>query len=659
MYQENDRIYFNQNLIYHKDNLYNSGGVFEVGITTSTTDYKNFSAPSLQISIIGEDNRRKMCNLNFPDTVDLYSSLKDIVQNSENIFNTTRHNTLLKKYQYDKTLKFELIQIQGSGDRIVTVTINHNPTDFGRVIIPYYIFCSLSIGLVKYFVNNYIDITISFSTRNLITELLEQNKMIKNGISILPSSILNTTASTILLENEKSNINIEMEKTLDDFDKFLGKDMENIKVEELNDKKITEGKNPSDNVEVDSPLVFKTLNKDLYVLESMINSAVTRPDPMVALLQGFRRSMNLSDDFSFLPDVPEKDLKSLLYISKLYHDIYVNMYLSEKSKIPSAFPILKYDVLDKNKIEYFNLQLAYDLLLIFGFIKIFRSKIESKEPDALKNGSLFYMGLRLFLDPLVYSFLDKQNSSIISNVICSNFTKFNSFGFFKHYQEILSDYNFSEINSNDINNFCNELRNKVLSSNVLDFNINDRHEELFKNGFLRINSDNNLKIEQIINELIPLQVFEMTGNELTKEKKEVFQKEHSISDEVWNIFSQTKKETKREKETNIFRTVKFYNDEVPVSFREEFFKEIDNLQFNNFDFNDNKFNIEELGENILKALYVWNESENKQEPYTDYRNKIEENLLTKELIIVKYKNEEPKFEESKSEEEWDLDFSVE
>ncbi len=59
-----ERIYFNQNMLYHKDKTYNSGGSLEVSICNNTTDYKTFSAPTLHISVIGENNLRRLCSLN-------------------------------------------------------------------------------------------------------------------------------------------------------------------------------------------------------------------------------------------------------------------------------------------------------------------------------------------------------------------------------------------------------------------------------------------------------------------------------------------------------------------------------------------------------------------------------------------------------------------
>jgi len=661
-----ERIYFNQNMLYHKDRTYNSGGSLEVSICNNTTDYKTFSSPSLHISVIGENNLRRLCSLNYPDSVDLFVSIKDILANIETVYSTNRNNVLLKKYQFDRSLKFEFIQIQNMGDRVVVISVIHSSSDFTKVVVPYSVFSAFAIGILKYFVNEYVKISFDFSSRNLLTEILEQNRMIRNGIMILPTTLIENKGSIDIFQTDttkESDVEFstsKIEETIDDFDKFLGKDMENIQVPDLNSKVILEEK--SKNLEVNSLLINKTLTKDLSVLESMLSAAITRPDPMISLFEGFRRSMNLDTSFSFLPKINKNDLKSLLYISKINHDMYLNFYINKNTSIPSGFQILKYKIDDINSIDSFNINLAYDILLIFGFIKEFRSRMESRESDANKNGALFYLRLRSFLDPLAYSFINPAKSKIILNSLSSSFEKYSEIGFFNHYQDVLTTNGFKTITVDDIKNFCNELYEKVLKKEeVFSVTIDDKHEELYKTGFLRIKSDNNLSIEQIINELVPLEVLEKNGVDLTEGSdnlKKVLEN-MNVSETILNIFHKkdiVKKpeETKKELVSNILKTVKFFNNEIPEKYRNDFFKYIEDLKIDNYDFANSIYEEEEFGDNIVKALYMWNESDNKKEPLTTFRTKLEDCLLTKELILAKYRSIETKPKENK-EDEWNFE----
>lgn len=662
----NNKIYFNQNMIYFKDKTYNSGGSLEVSFSNSTIDYKTFSTPNLYIAVIGENNLRRMCNLSYVDSVDLYSSFKDIISNIKIIYSTGNSNVLIKKYQYDRTLKFEFIKIN-NGDEVVSISIIHSNSDFAKVVVPYSVFFSFSVGILKYFVNEYVKISFMFTNRNLLTQILEENKQIKNGIITLPSSLVYSGDSVrgvspqVALESveedfENSN---NISETMNDFDNFLGKDMENIKVPDLENKSLVEDK--PKNLEITSPLINKTLNRDLSVLESMITASITRPDPMVTLFEGFRRSMNLDNSVSFLPYVQEKDLKSLLYIAKIYHDLYLNMYVNQNKSLPSSFQILKYKIEDLEKVDYFNIQLAYDLLLIMGYMKIFRSKMESRDSDGNRNGSIFYARLRTFLDPIVYSFLDENKGKIILTYICSNFEIYNNVGFFNHYQEILKENNFEVITTNDVKNFVEELNEKVLKAGILEVTIDQKHSELFRVGFFKLSYDNNLNKEQIVNELVPLEVYSKIGIDTSENSQDMVKilENNKISKEVLDVFyskgSEVKSENsnKKEQQSNLSKVVRFFNDEVPLEFRDVFYKYIDEeVKLENYNFHNEKIRSLELGENIVKSIYVWNETDNKKEPYTIFRTKLEECILTKDLIIAKYEAKNENF----SNEEWNLDF---
>lgn len=640
MTSNDERKFFNQNLMYHKDILYNSGGTFEINISNSTTDYKSFSPPVLHISIIGDNNIRRVYPISFPNSVELFTSIKDVISNIESIYTTGRSNTIVKKYHYDKSLKIEFIQIQNSGDRVVTISIVLNSSDFSKVVIPYSVFSSFFIGILKYFVSDFVNLTLSFSNRSLLTEMLECNKQSVNLLKSLPSHIFESEQLNIK-ETETIVENTNIVDTINDFEQFLGDDMKNISVPELDSKVVLEEKKKIAN-SGSSLLISKTLTNDLSVLESMLNASITRTDPLLTILEGFRRSMNLETEFSFMPRIPTNDLKSLLYISKIFHDYYVNSYLTKDVAIPSGFSILKYGA-KREDLDEINLQICYDLLLIFAFVKIFRGKIESKQSDANLNGSLFYLRLRTFLDPLVYSFLDPEKANLISSILMSNFDLYESNGFFSHYQDILVDYGFSKISNVDIKEFCNELNMKVFQKDVLNINISQKHEEYFKSGFLKINSDNNLSKEQIINEVISLEILEKNGivlDENNEDLKKIFDMS-KLTKEVKDIFFSKKVESK-EKESNLLKTVNFYNNEIPKKVNDEFLNYIVELKYDIFDFN--KFEMEEFGENIVKAIYVWNESLERKELYTVFREKLESNILTKDLIISKYKNTTEKAE---------------
>jgi len=251
---------------------------------------------------------------------------------------------------------------------------------------------------------------------------------------------------------------------------------------------------------------------------------------------------------------------------------------------------------------------------------------------------------------LVYSFLDESKINSILNTITTNFELYDNIGFFNHYQNILKDYGFKKVSVEDIKEFCNELNNKVFSKGILSVNIEEKHKELYGSKFVRIKSDNNLTIEQIINEIVPLEILEKIGRDITEELKN-----DKISDVTREIFTNKKEEKqikdKKETKNSIIKTIEFFNNEIPKNLKDEFLKYCKEIELNKFEYN--KFNLEEFGENIVKTVYLWNELENRNILYTDFRSKLENVLMTKDLILTKFRSEENKTSSVKND-EWNF-----
>jgi len=138
-------------------------------------------------------------------------------------------------------------------------------------------------------------------------------------------------------------------------------------------------------------------------------------------------------------------------------------------------------------------------------------------------------------------------------------------------------------------------------------------------------------MEQILNTLIPVEVFVKTGNKIEDYHSDVDQ---NIID-LFNVSAEEKSEKKREpKKNNLFRFVKAFENEIPEIYKSDFLEYIEKLR-DNFDYN--KYNLNEFGENIVKAIYEWNES-NKSEKYTDFYDRCENSLMSKDLILSKSNN---------------------
>ena len=99
------------------------------------------------------------------------------------------------------------------------------------------------------------------------------------------------------------------------------------------------------------------------------------------------------------------------------------------------------------------------------------------------------------------------------------------------------------------------------------------------------------------------------------------------------------KVTKVKKVSNLERIVKHFDSEIPDEYKETFPKYVGELGNAKFDFISTSFSLDDLGENIIKALYLW-DPENKEitTNYKIYFMKVEEEAMGKDLILAKIKS---------------------
>ena len=117
-----EKTWFNQLLLHHKDSYYNSGGSFEVGLSSNTSDFKTFSSVSLNISIT--NGIKKVYNLNYQNAIDLMRSFKEVTDNIQKIFESTSSIDILKRYYSDKSLKVKFANL--NGDYVTSLSIINN-----------------------------------------------------------------------------------------------------------------------------------------------------------------------------------------------------------------------------------------------------------------------------------------------------------------------------------------------------------------------------------------------------------------------------------------------------------------------------------------------------------------------------------------------------
>jgi len=642
MYDNRDSTkWFSQTLMTHKDKLYGTEGYLRISISTNTEDYKFFNPPLFNISI--SNNYQKSYNLSYHNASDLLKTLQ-IVKSQMN----GNKSEIQRKYQKNMILYIQFFVESNNNDSVVDIRLLSNETDFTKIIIPIEQFSTIA-KCLRYFVDSYFNICTQLLGQSIQSEAIQIINQLPSLIKGISSQIIptNTISDSRVLEPEAEKVN-KTQATIEDLEDFLGgDDMVNIIVPELNEEK-----KPSI-VEVDSLFVKHLLKNDLSNLEVMLNNHMMNPDSIMTFALEVQNKLGpeVKEDFTLLPGIDDDDLKSLLYISKLYSMIAYMNHFGKDIPLPNSMPIFKYKA--KN-IKPENMEIAYDLFLFNLYIRTVRSRLEGKITDITQNKALFHIQMRCFTDPFVFSFIGKEESKNLQSVIYNRYKYYDRIGVFETYKSLLKNINCPEIKDYDITSSVVEAIDKVIGKSP---DINKLHNQAAESNSFRLASKNNFKLEQIINEIIPLEVAEKTGKDINNEEvlKEI-NRNTPISDEILNFFVKGKTKVKVKKEStfsnNLERVVNYYSDEIPNQYKKDFMKYVGKLDQDKFDLRTEEFPLDEFGENIVKALYLWDPKDDPQitKSYKHYQLKIKAEYMEKDLIISKIKSEESVEVESN---EWD------
>jgi len=646
MYSE-DLIWINQELFHHQDKTFSTNSILDVTISTSTSNNQSFSPPNLLVSLRKTtDSTRRNCTLNYKHICDLINTIDDITKNIDLAYQ--KEFSIDRRYTRDRNFKISF-KMSKSNEKCVIIGIFYNDSDFGMIILNLDDFLSM-MDLVKEFKRHYITLTLQISQRYLMTLVNQSNTDIKNAVKILPSQLSivgeqeivpdkgaahtssKTEAEHSIADFEKFTVVDETKENItSEFDTFSNENIDKVELHELNvvekeadNKEIELNKD----VKIDSPLI-NGLHNSVENFEHLINNIYHAENPIQSFMNSLKEIMPPSM-VRYLPGIVEEDLKSACLISKVIFKSYFVNYLENGVPIPISSPIIKYEPVEGDDE---NIELAYDLLLITGYIKSLRNKIESKIDDSESNKAILNIASRCFIDIFIYSFLHDKNPDSIRSCVLSRFRNYHQSQFFESYENLCDVYNCNKVSERDINEFIDSVCDKIIGKSC---NIKDLHIKLNESDTIKIGYENKYSIEQITNEIVELEV-------AIKYNKDI----SSITEDEDLIKLYSNKDVPKKKETKPKKTItyktnisRFINEvdfikQIPSSYKETFLKDISMLE-GDFDFIATKYQMEEFGDDIIKALYIWNESDNKKERYTDFRVK-HENCIDKELILSKIK----------------------
>lgn len=639
MFDSENTFWFSQLLLNYIDKDYQTDGQLRISLSTNTKDYVSFNPVSLSLSVTDTvQNRFKSTILNIQNATDLFNSFKQL--------QLVPPAQVLKRYNKGQDLVFDLLKDVRTQEIIMRITIRNSDSDFTKVMININVF-NVLVHRIKDFIEKYTLYCISLPNNCLLSELT--NFVKSSFLSMKEKSFIPQFSPFNISTNQESTPEIKQtELTISDLDKFIGgTEMTNIVIPDLKEIPVIKPVETKNIMNVDSVFVTKFLNNDLSVLENELDACKLQPNGLEYFINRIQSLFDIK-----LLDIEDKEYKSLVYTIHVLIHSFIRSYVEKGISFPPSIPILKCHF--KN-INQKNLELACDLLVFNAYIRAYRKRLESSINDSLMNGSMFYLLFRCFTDVFCFSVLDKQDPNLISTMVLNHFRFYKSKNVFEKYDKKLEEYGSQIISENDIVGFIEELTSKVLNKSPYLLQL---HDTLFNNGSLKLDTNIDFSLEQIINEVVPLEVSSKLGCDVTT--LELYK---GISNDVKELFSSTgrKKKHKEQKPeevvNNLLRLAKQYHPEVPDKYKELFFKVVDEINNNKttFDFNNESLPLEEFGDNIVKILYLWDPVSDPKilSNYKYFFEKFENEIMTKDLILPKMKINK-KEKEKPSSSDWNI-----
>jgi len=607
MYSQEETKWFSQTLFFYKDKTEGSESSLRISTSIGSSDLANFTIPKLSFQI--QNHLHKSVNLDLHNTRDLLIGIRE---------NLKRETPLdgeptIRKISYNHEIS---IAFYSPSTPKVKIIIRSNETDFAGVIISMQHFKTV-LKIMEEFVNNYMVIADGLVLRSISYQLIKLEDL-RRDIRGLYSRIENSKTIEDCKRDYgagEQGVQIDSEAVAstndltEQLNNFLGDEMRNIKVPEISENLVEEQKEKTV-TEIESKL-FTLLKNDLWNLIKMVENESS--------LDSFSSQLSTMLNIETLPGIINNEFKLMTYFTKLYVDLTTSSAVQFNTPIPHGFPVIKYK---PENITPDHIDLAYDLFLSGAYLKIFRRKMENHHSDIFSNQAVNHLKFRMFTDPMVFGVLTGKSGEKILSSIVSRYEYYKTLGVFKSIDEKLASQNISEITKKEIVDYVTEVSKKG-SAHAWFLEFFEKAKQMHN---LKLDLDNNLTLEQIKNELIPLEIKE----KLTKKVDESELK--NVTSEVSSLI-QTKKSKKKSSELNTIQMfVKKYKTQVPENIFEKLIVYLQDFQDKKIDFKNFPFQYEDFEEEVLKGLYYWDPEKYKNA--TSLQKDLDD-PMTKDLILTK------------------------
>jgi len=651
-----ESTWINQSLYSYKDKSFNSKASIEIGMSMNTNDNISFNAPRLSIRIksdIGKDLYN--LSLSYSNIFDFLTTLEEPISNPDLSFE--QNIDVNKRYNNGKNLICSFRTSQ-SGSHVIIISIAFSDTDSMFTIIPFEEFLCL-MEVLKAFKDSYINISLDLPKRLPNQEFMNKLSSIEQSIKLIPSLIqipempkLNDIIPQFSNSKSHNETVHQSENTLDldpklesdeekssedelpwegedvinhssDFLEFAEKNEDSIEIPTMD--VVNEDVSEKDQ-EIQSDFITKVLKNDINTFASMMTTISHNSNSFILeFIDRVSSILNITKE-DLLPGLSDIDLKSLSYLSKYTFKMTYQEYIDDNIPIPiSGFGLYKYE--PKN-ISNKNIELAYDLLLLMCYIKLVRQKLEAKEDDSNSNQAVLHLSSRLITDVFAFSFIQKFDENVIKNCILTRYRQYSKNGFFDKFEEKLSTYNCTPTNEIELIDLINELKSPI----DLKMPINKFHNHNFETKVVMVGPENDFDLEQISDKVPSAELRHKLGKDIL---------ETTQDEEIINFFKLGKvvkpKTTNKSKTNSILHKFVIRQDSqemIPERFRDVFTNAIAQIKDEDFDLSTSEFPLSEFGDDIIKAIYLWNQSD-KNLRWTTFITGIidDEQKLKKDIIL--------------------------
>jgi hypothetical protein len=327
------------------------------------------------------------------------------------------------------------------------------------------------------------------------------------------------------------------------------------------------------------------------------------------------------------PNISNNDLKSMMYLTAREYFIF-NKSANEGS-VKRVFSVNRYS--GSKHAKPINLELAYDLLVAVLFFKICRDKIENKTTDNYLNKTILYITLSLNLSPFIFSFITGDTE--LETIVRDRFRLMDKSGMFESYKNAEYKTFGFDVTEREMITAVEDLRTNYLVNKASNLSSYLRHVSLFSNGSCVLSHDNQLNEEQIINQVVPFEMFVLTNNKsIHDDRKDLL--EYATKEKLDTVVTEVFVAAPPKKNIPL---VKFFEEnitEIPENIRIDFMTNLETFNERDYDLSDDKFPYDSFGEEGVKALFLWKPATGeKYNTYKKFYRAIVSSVHDKQTIL--------------------------